>query len=139
MFPAGPQKLVSSRFPVVTKKLSPSGPSGGPFSHHPPVTHLASLPLASSASAPRVLIGEGAGKVGRGRNIAIVNCMTGKVTATQYFHMYKGDNSGSMTKFIRDAPEKSRLFMVTHDDGSSRSTTLIKQRTGTRAGPQRYR
>ena len=30
------------------------------------------------------------------------------------------DNSGPMTNFIQSAPSKSLLFMVTHDDGSSR-------------------
>lgn len=30
------------------------------------------------------------------------------------------DYSGPMTKFIQGAPAKSLLFMVTHDDGSSR-------------------
>ncbi|OWK05871.1 hypothetical protein Celaphus_00012898 [Cervus elaphus hippelaphus] len=75
--------------------------------------------------------------------------VTGKVIATQYFDMYEGehrvesrttsrvtasadgegpksmyidpaDNSGPMTNFIQSAPSKSLLFMVTHDDGSSR-------------------
>lgn len=68
----------------------------------------------------KLLIGEKTGNVGRGINIAIVNYMTGKVIATQYFDMYGGDNSGPMTKFIKGAPEKSLLLMVTHDDGSSR-------------------
>lgn len=30
------------------------------------------------------------------------------------------DNSGPMTNFIQSAPSNSLLFMVTHDDGSSR-------------------
>ncbi|KAM5275611.1 protein FAM3B isoform 1-T4 [Hipposideros larvatus] len=68
----------------------------------------------------KLLIGEKTGNVGRGINIAIVNYMTGKVIAAQYFDMYEGDNSGPMTKFIKGAPGKSLLFMVTHDDGSSR-------------------
>ncbi|XP_045051903.2 protein FAM3B isoform X2 [Desmodus rotundus] len=67
-----------------------------------------------------LLIGEKTGNVGRGINIAIVNYTTAKVIATQYFDMYEGDNSGAMTQFIRGAPVKSLLFMVTHDDGSSR-------------------
>ncbi|XP_058379117.1 protein FAM3B isoform X1 [Diceros bicornis minor] len=67
-----------------------------------------------------LLIGEKTGNVGRGINIAIVNYLTGKVIATQYFDMYAGDNSGPMTKFIQSAPPKSLLLMVTHDDGSSR-------------------
>ncbi|XP_068825498.1 protein FAM3B [Capricornis sumatraensis] len=67
-----------------------------------------------------MLIGEKTGNVARGINIAIVNYVTGKVIATQYFDMYEGDNSGPMTKFIQSAPSKSLLFMVTHDDGSSR-------------------
>ncbi|XP_054432144.1 protein FAM3B isoform X2 [Pteronotus mesoamericanus] len=65
-----------------------------------------------------LLIGEKAGNVGRGINIAIVNYTTAKVIATQYFDMYE-DNSGAMTKFIQGAPVNSLLFMVTHDDGSS--------------------
>ncbi|GAB5576244.1 protein FAM3B isoform X4 [Prionailurus iriomotensis] len=67
-----------------------------------------------------LLIGEKTGNVGRGINIAIVNYMTGKVTATQYFDMFEGDNSGQMINFIQSAPPKSLLFMVTHDDGASR-------------------
>ncbi|XP_049565680.1 protein FAM3B isoform X2 [Orcinus orca] len=66
------------------------------------------------------LIGEKTGNVARGINIAIVNYVTGKVLATQYFDMYEGDNSGPMTNFIQSAPSNSLLFMVTHDDGSSR-------------------
>ncbi|XP_036898888.1 protein FAM3B isoform X2 [Sturnira hondurensis] len=67
-----------------------------------------------------LLIGEKTGNVGRGINIAIVNYTTAKVIAAQYFDMYEGDNSGAMTQFIRGAPVQSLLFMVTHDDGSSR-------------------
>ncbi|KAF0886131.1 FAM3B protein, partial [Crocuta crocuta] len=67
-----------------------------------------------------LLIGEKIGNVGRGINIAIVNYMTGKVIATQYFDMFEGDNSGRMIDFIQSAPPKSLLFMVTHDDGASR-------------------
>uniref|UniRef100_A0A6I8P8A5 FAM3 metabolism regulating signaling molecule B n=1 Tax=Ornithorhynchus anatinus TaxID=9258 RepID=A0A6I8P8A5_ORNAN len=67
-----------------------------------------------------LLIGEKKGNVARGINIAIVNYNTGKVTQTQYFDMYEGDNSGPMTAFIKNAPERSLLLMVTHDDGSTR-------------------
>ncbi|KAK2498284.1 hypothetical protein MC885_005384 [Smutsia gigantea] len=67
-----------------------------------------------------LILGEKTGNVARGINIAVVNYMTGKVIATQYFDMYEGDNSGLMTKFIQSVPSKSLLFMVTHDDGSSR-------------------
>ncbi|XP_016076643.1 PREDICTED: protein FAM3B [Miniopterus natalensis] len=67
-----------------------------------------------------LLIGEKAGNVGKGINIAIVDYVTGKVIAAQYFDTFQGDNSGPMTKFIQDAPAKSLLFMVTHNDGSSR-------------------
>ncbi|XP_069437427.1 protein FAM3B isoform X3 [Ovis canadensis] len=74
-----------------------------------------------------MLIGEKTGNVARGINIAIVNYVTGKVIATQYFDMYEGDNSGPMTKFIQSAPSKSLLFMVTHDDGSSRLKEDAKQ------------
>uniref|UniRef100_G3SWU4 FAM3 metabolism regulating signaling molecule B n=1 Tax=Loxodonta africana TaxID=9785 RepID=G3SWU4_LOXAF len=67
-----------------------------------------------------LLIGEKTGNVARGINIAIVNYVTGKVINTQFFDMYEGDNSGPMTKFIQSAPQKSLVFMVTHDDGSTR-------------------
>ncbi|XP_004594230.2 protein FAM3B [Ochotona princeps] len=67
-----------------------------------------------------LLIGEKTGNVGRGINIAVVDYVTGKMKAAQYFDMYAGDNSGPMTKFIQSAPAKSLLLMVTHDDGSSR-------------------
>ncbi|KAB0356266.1 hypothetical protein FD754_000422, partial [Muntiacus muntjak] len=57
---------------------------------------------------------------GGGRDKYAKIYVTGKVIATQYFDMYEGDNSGPMTNFIQSAPSKSLLFMVTHDDGSSR-------------------
>uniref|UniRef100_A0A8C0PGH3 FAM3 metabolism regulating signaling molecule B n=1 Tax=Canis lupus familiaris TaxID=9615 RepID=A0A8C0PGH3_CANLF len=66
-----------------------------------------------------LLIGEKTGNVGRGINIAIVDYLTGKVRATQYFNMVEGDNSGLMATFIQSAPPKSLLFMVTQDDGAS--------------------
>ncbi|XP_045140699.1 protein FAM3B isoform X5 [Echinops telfairi] len=37
------------------------------------------------------------------------------------------DNSGPMVKFIQSAPQKSLLFMVTHDDGSSRMKDDAKE------------
>uniref|UniRef100_A0A2K6NDW5 FAM3 metabolism regulating signaling molecule B n=1 Tax=Rhinopithecus roxellana TaxID=61622 RepID=A0A2K6NDW5_RHIRO len=67
-----------------------------------------------------LLMGEKLGNVARGINIAIVNYVTGNVTATQHFDMYEGDNSGPMIKFIQSAPPKSLLFMATYDDGSTR-------------------
>uniref|UniRef100_H0WV17 FAM3 metabolism regulating signaling molecule B n=1 Tax=Otolemur garnettii TaxID=30611 RepID=H0WV17_OTOGA len=67
-----------------------------------------------------LLIGDKIGNVANGINIAIVNYVTGKVTATRCFDMHEGDNSGAMTAFIQSAPPKSLLFMVTQDDGSSR-------------------
>ncbi|XP_062458527.1 protein FAM3B isoform X1 [Pezoporus occidentalis] len=66
------------------------------------------------------LISEEKGNVGRGINIAIVNYKTGKVTSTKFFDMWKGDHSGEMMAFIKNAPEESLLLMVTHDDGSTR-------------------
>ncbi|ERE76975.1 interferon-induced GTP-binding protein Mx1-like protein, partial [Cricetulus griseus] len=51
---------------------------------------------------------------------------TGKLIAAKYFDMYEGDNSGPMTKFIQSTPSKSLLFMVTHDDGSSRLEAQAK-------------
>ncbi|KAG8518581.1 Protein FAM3B, partial [Galemys pyrenaicus] len=74
-----------------------------------------------------LLIGEKTGNVARGINIAVVDYATGKATATQYFDMYEGDNSGPMTRFIQGAPPQSLIFMVTHDDGSSRLTEDAKK------------
>ncbi|XP_007966777.1 protein FAM3B isoform X2 [Chlorocebus sabaeus] len=71
------------------------------------------------APVDKRLMGEKLGNVARGINIAIVNYVTGNVTATQRFDMYE-DNSGPMIKFIQSAPPKSLLFMVTYDDGSTR-------------------
>nr|XP_045005144.1 protein FAM3B [Jaculus jaculus] len=67
-----------------------------------------------------LLLGEKTRNVGRGINIAVVDYVTGKVTASQYFDMFEGDNSAPMTKFVQNAPPKSLLLMVTHDDGSAR-------------------
>ncbi|XP_020831910.1 protein FAM3B isoform X2 [Phascolarctos cinereus] len=67
-----------------------------------------------------LLISEGKGNVARGINVAIVNYKTGKVIDTKYFDMFQGDNSGPLTQFIKNAPQKSLILMVTHDDGSRR-------------------
>uniref|UniRef100_G1K9J4 FAM3 metabolism regulating signaling molecule B n=1 Tax=Anolis carolinensis TaxID=28377 RepID=G1K9J4_ANOCA len=67
-----------------------------------------------------LIISEEKGNVGRGINIAVVNYDTGKVFAAKYFDMWEGEFSGPMTDFIRKAPLRSLLLMVTHDDGSSR-------------------
>ncbi|XP_057282349.1 protein FAM3B isoform X4 [Pezoporus wallicus] len=73
------------------------------------------------------LISEEKGNVGRGINIAIVNYKTGKVTSTKFFDMWKGDHSGEMMAFIKNAPEESLLLMVTHDDGSTRLKNVAKK------------
>ncbi|XP_036603249.1 protein FAM3B [Trichosurus vulpecula] len=67
-----------------------------------------------------LLISEEKGNVARGINVAIVDYKTGRAINTQYFDMFEGDNSGPLTQFIKNAPEKSLILMVTHDDGSSR-------------------
>ncbi|XP_060626291.2 protein FAM3B [Anolis sagrei] len=67
-----------------------------------------------------LLISEEKGNVGRGINIAVVDYDTGKVVAAKYFDMWQGEFSGPMADFIRKAPLRSLLLMVTHDDGSSR-------------------
>uniref|UniRef100_A0A8D1IE34 ILEI/PANDER domain-containing protein n=1 Tax=Sus scrofa TaxID=9823 RepID=A0A8D1IE34_PIG len=102
--------------PVSTRALRPScrGWRGG-------------VALASPRSLPAAclhfrLIGEKTGNVARGINIAIVNCKLLN-TAERVFQLIcpvPADNSGPMTAFIQSAPSKSLLFMVTHDDGSSR-------------------
>ncbi|XP_044526248.1 protein FAM3B [Gracilinanus agilis] len=67
-----------------------------------------------------LLISEEKGNVARGINIATVDYKTGKLIQTKYFDMYGGDNSGTLTEFIKNTPQESLIFMVTHDDGSSR-------------------
>uniref|UniRef100_A0ABM5FXY0 Protein FAM3B isoform X2 n=1 Tax=Pogona vitticeps TaxID=103695 RepID=A0ABM5FXY0_9SAUR len=67
-----------------------------------------------------LLMSEDKGNVGRGINIAIVDYITGNVVDTKNFDMYEGDFSGSMTAFIKSAPQKSLLLMVTDDDGSTK-------------------
>ncbi|XP_059674348.1 protein FAM3B [Gavia stellata] len=76
--------------------------------------------LAKICFEDELLISEEKGNVGRGINIAIVNYKTGKVTSAKFFDMWKGDHSGEMITFIKNAPEGSLLLMVTHDDGSTR-------------------
>ncbi|XP_074069948.1 protein FAM3B [Macrotis lagotis] len=73
-----------------------------------------------------LLISEEKDNVARGINVAIVNYKTGKVIHTQHFDMFKGDNSGPLTEFIKNAPQKSLIFMVTHSDGSSRLKNYAK-------------
>ncbi|XP_070799598.1 protein FAM3B [Pituophis catenifer annectens] len=67
----------------------------------------------------KLLISEQEGNAGRGINIAIVDYKTGKVVATSYFDMWEGEFSRPMIDFISKAPQKSLIFMVTHDDGST--------------------
>ncbi|XP_053165393.1 protein FAM3B isoform X2 [Hemicordylus capensis] len=67
-----------------------------------------------------LLISEEKQNVGRGINIAIVDYKSGKTVATKYFDMWEGDFSKPMADFIKNAPQKSLLMMVTHDDGSTK-------------------
>ncbi|KFP80518.1 Protein FAM3B, partial [Acanthisitta chloris] len=69
--------------------------------------------LAKICFEDELLISEGKSNVGRGINIAIVNCNC-VVDSTEH--------SGEMMDFIRNAPEGTLLLMATHDDGS----TLLK-------------
>uniref|UniRef100_A0A8C5P596 ILEI/PANDER domain-containing protein n=1 Tax=Jaculus jaculus TaxID=51337 RepID=A0A8C5P596_JACJA len=74
-------------------------------------------PCPSNSYAYRLLSGGGRDKYAK---ICFEDEVTGKVTASQYFDMFEGDNSAPMTKFVQNAPPKSLLLMVTHDDGSAR-------------------
>ncbi|KAJ7320588.1 hypothetical protein JRQ81_020099 [Phrynocephalus forsythii] len=76
--------------------------------------------LAKICFEDELLMSEQKGNVGRGINIAIVDYNTGNVVDTKTFDMWEGDFSGSMTGFIKNAPQKSLILMVTHDDGSTK-------------------
>ncbi|XP_068770390.1 beta-secretase 2 isoform X2 [Struthio camelus] len=76
--------------------------------------------LAKICFEDELLISEAKGNVGRGINIAIVNYTTGEAISTNFFDMWTGDHSAEMMAFIKNAPEGSLIFMVTHDDGSTR-------------------
>ncbi|KFQ60562.1 Protein FAM3B, partial [Pelecanus crispus] len=67
--------------------------------------------LAKICFEDELLTSEEKGNVGRGINIAIVNCNC-VIDST--------DHSGDMVTFIKNAPEGSLLLMATHDDGSTR-------------------
>ncbi|NXP52436.1 FAM3B protein, partial [Heliornis fulica] len=67
--------------------------------------------LAKICFEDELLISEEKGNVGRGINIAIVNCNS-LIDSTEH--------SGEMIAFIKNAPEGSLLLMTTHDDGSTR-------------------
>ncbi|KFP49723.1 Protein FAM3B [Cathartes aura] len=67
--------------------------------------------LAKICFEDELLISEEKGNVGRGINVATVNCNC-VIDST--------DHSGEMMTFIKNVPEGSLLFMVTHDDGSTR-------------------
>ncbi|NXM72087.1 FAM3B protein, partial [Serilophus lunatus] len=69
--------------------------------------------MAKICFEDELLISEGNGNVGRGINIATVNCN---------LVIDSPDHSGEMMTFIRNAPEGTLLLMATHDDGS----TLLK-------------
>ncbi|XP_010280779.1 PREDICTED: protein FAM3B [Phaethon lepturus] len=86
--------------------------------------------LAKICFEDELLISEGKRNVGRGINIAIVNYKTGKVTSVKFFDMWKGDHSGQMVTFIKNAPEGSLLLMVTQDDGSTRLKNYAKKLVG---------
>ncbi|KAL7983618.1 hypothetical protein Chor_000494 [Crotalus horridus] len=68
----------------------------------------------------KLLLSKQEGNAGRGINIAIVDYNTGKVAAANYFDMWEGEFSKPMTDFINKAPQKSLIFIVTHDDGSTK-------------------
>ncbi|KFV02119.1 Protein FAM3B [Pterocles gutturalis] len=67
--------------------------------------------LAKICFEDELLISEEKGNVGRGINIAIVDCNC-VIDST--------DHSGEMMTFIKNASQGSLLLMVTHDDGSTR-------------------
>ncbi|XP_005037248.1 PREDICTED: protein FAM3B isoform X1 [Ficedula albicollis] len=66
------------------------------------------------------LISEWNYDIGSGINIAIVNYKTGKLRSTNFFEMWRRDQSREMMNFIRNAPVGSLILMATHDDGSTR-------------------
>ncbi|KAM3837211.1 protein FAM3B [Vipera latastei] len=68
----------------------------------------------------KLLLSKQEGNAGRGINIAIVDYKTGKVAAANYFDMWTGEFSIPMTDFLNKAPQKSLIFIVTHDDGSTK-------------------
>uniref|UniRef100_A0A8C5RSY1 FAM3 metabolism regulating signaling molecule B n=1 Tax=Laticauda laticaudata TaxID=8630 RepID=A0A8C5RSY1_LATLA len=68
----------------------------------------------------KFILSEQEGNAGRGINIAIVDYKTGKVAATNYFDMWEGEFSRPMIDFLNKAPQKSLIFMVTHDEGSTK-------------------
>uniref|UniRef100_A0A8C9LAV5 Family with sequence similarity 3 member B n=2 Tax=Pavo cristatus TaxID=9049 RepID=A0A8C9LAV5_PAVCR len=74
--------------------------------------------LAKICFEDELLISEEKGNVGRGINIAIVNCNC-VINST--------DHSEEMMAFIESAPQGSLLFMVTHDDGSARLNSNAKK------------
>ncbi|NXP07196.1 FAM3B protein, partial [Thinocorus orbignyianus] len=74
--------------------------------------------LARICFEDNLLISEQKGNVGRGINIAIVNCNC-VINST--------DHSEEMVTFIKNAPEGSLLLMVTHDDGSVRLKDVAKK------------
>ncbi|XP_061485447.1 protein FAM3B isoform X2 [Rhineura floridana] len=75
----------------------------------------------------QLLISQENKNAGRGINIAIVDYNTGKLVDAKYFDMWEGEFSGPMTNFIRNAPQRSLLLMVTHDDGSTKLTEDAKK------------
>ncbi|CAK6442060.1 unnamed protein product [Pipistrellus nathusii] len=77
-----------------------------------------------------LLIGKKVGNVGRGINIAIVDYVTGKAVAARHFDVHEGGNSGAMAQFIRGAPAKSLIFMVTQEDGSAHLQEDAKEAIG---------
>uniref|UniRef100_A0A8B9Q8Y5 Family with sequence similarity 3 member B n=1 Tax=Apteryx owenii TaxID=8824 RepID=A0A8B9Q8Y5_APTOW len=70
--------------------------------------------LAKICFEDNLLISEAKGNVGRGINIAIVNYVNNQL------FIVSTDHSADMVAFIANAPQGSLLFMVTHDDGSTR-------------------
>nr|AAR06854.1 cytokine-like protein [Bitis gabonica] len=68
----------------------------------------------------KLLLSKQEGNAGRGINIAIVDYKTGKVAAANYFDMWTGEFSIPMTDFLNKTPQKSLIFIVTHDDGSTK-------------------
>ncbi|NXI63718.1 FAM3B protein, partial [Anseranas semipalmata] len=74
--------------------------------------------LAKICFEDELLISEEKGNVGRGINIAIVNCN---------YVINSTDHSEEMMTLIKNAPQGSLLLMVTHDDGSTRLKSDAKK------------
>nr|XP_033796284.1 protein FAM3B isoform X2 [Geotrypetes seraphini] len=67
-----------------------------------------------------LLISETKKNTGRGLNVVVIDYATGKVVRVTNFDTYEKDVSEDLIKCLKETPPKAIIFIVTHDEASTK-------------------